>query len=271
MKVFDSNGNASDVQIETGTSYLTFVVEKTKCFNSIPEFFGDENTTTCDKLKVMYSNRVRGQKSIIPNLPVFPLTFFATINEGIAKAYTDTSNKIVKVEFSIPMTNGGALDLNSNSSLNVETNFKDLKNMQIYSTDGLKTQMILMYETHYLNANVQKEIPLVGVTDMLFSKFITDFQLQRPEGYTINSCEKETEVISQALNEVAWVVGKDETYQMVVNGQTIASKPSFAISKHYAGGAFYNNIGVSDLPRAIVASSISDIVYTLKLQDTETM
>ncbi|SHE85734.1 hypothetical protein SAMN05444362_102341 [Dysgonomonas macrotermitis] len=283
MRVLNQNGNISDLQVENGTFFLLFDVTKSQGYDSLPAFFGDLALPTSDTLKVLYTSRAGGQRTLIPSLPILPLTIAATMGEQHLKCYLDANGKINRVVFPVMIGAGGALSLDDNSYISVSTNFSSLAtitpsaaddglSLQIYAVDTVKSNLAFMYESIHLNASSQKAIDLTNSNQLIMSKQILDFQLLAKENqYSVNWSEREIESVARAQNDLLAMFGNDISATRVIQGQNVTSNLGFEAVTIASGGAYYNAIGVTDFATAKVTSKYDDRAYVLRVVDTSVL
>ncbi|MDH6309785.1 hypothetical protein M2451_002031 [Dysgonomonas sp. PFB1-18] len=277
MRVYNKDSNIADLQVENGTFFLLFDVTKTTGAASLPAFFGDLNLPTSDTLKVLYTSRTGGQRSLIPSLPVLPLAIAGTMGPQHIKCYFDSNGNINRVVFPVMIGAGGALTLDNNSYLSVSTNFGNLastasgneKSLRIYAVDTVKSNFAFMYESIHLNASSQKAIDLTNSNQLILSKEILDFQLlAKDTQYSVNWSEPEIEAVSRAQNDLLAMFGKDLVTNRTIQGASVASNLGFEAVEIASGGTYYNAIGVSDFITAKVTSRYDDRAYVLRVVDT---
>lgn len=280
MRVFNQNGNATDVQIENGTHFLMFDVRKAAGYDNLPAFFGDLNPLSSDNIKLLYNSRSSGQKAIIPALPVLPLAIAGTMGPQHIKVYLNGAGKIVRVVFPIMVGAGGALKLDNSSYLSISTNFSGLGTIeptvqddglavQIYAVDTVKSSLAFMYEVSHLNASAQKAVDLTNCNQLILPKQITDFQLlARDNDYSVNWSESEMEAVARAQNDLLAVFGTELTANRVIQGLNVSVNLGFEASKLASGGTYYDALGVSDFMTAKITSKYEDRAYLLRVVDT---
>lgn len=275
MKVFQGS-NVSDLQVENGCFFLLFDVTKTTSYDNLPAFFGDLNLSKADVLKVLYTSRDGGQRTLIPSLPVLPLAIAATMGPQHLKVYLDDNGKINRVVFPIMVGAGGALKLDNNSYLSVSTSFDGIAGtgepVKIYAVDTVKTSLAFMYESIHLNAASQKAIDLTNSNQLILSKQVLDFQLLAKENqYSVNWSEPEIESVARAQNDIAALYGRDLTANRVIQGATVPTNLGFEAVEIASGGVYYNAIGVTDFLTAKVTSQYDDRAYVLRVVDASTL
>ncbi|MDR0824307.1 MAG: hypothetical protein LBN74_04390 [Prevotella sp.] len=280
MRVFNENSNISDLQVENGTYFLLFDVTKTTPAPNLPAFFGDLNLPASDTLKVLYTSRSGGQRTLIPSLPVFPLAIAGTMGPQHLKVYQNNDGSIYRCVFPVMIGVGGALTLDNNSYISVSTNFSDLattgtgeeKSLRIYAVDTVKTNLALMYESIHLNASSQKAIDLTNCHQMVMSKQVLDYQLiARDSLYSVNWSEKEIEAVARAQNDLLAMFGSDLIANRIIQGATVPTNLGFEAVKFASGGSYYNALGVSDFITAKVTSQYDDRAYVLRVVDASTI
>lgn len=285
MRVSNTNQNVSDLQIENGTHFLLFDVRKTTAVDNLPAFFGDLNLGSSDVLKVLYTSRDGGQRTLIPSLPILPIAIAGTMGPQHLKVYLDATGKINRVVFPVLIGAGGALKLDDNSYLSVSTNFKDLKQVKpdtenptpdddrlglvIYAVDTIKSTLAFMYESIHLNASSQKAIDLTNSNQLILSKQILDFQLLAKDSqYSVNWSEREIEAVSRAQNDILAMSGRDLIANRQIQGEKVPANLGFEAVEFASGGTYYNAIGVTDFITAKVTSFKDDRAYVLRVTDT---
>lgn len=278
MRVYDDVKNSADLQVENGCHFLLFDVTKNTAKASLPDFFGDLNLSTADFLKVLYTSRKGGQRTLIPSLPVFPLSIAATMGPQHIQAYkqggSSNPDYIKRVVFPVLIGAGGALTLDDNSYVSVSTGFSDIAKIRIYAVDTVKSSLAFVYESIHLNASNQKTIDLTNCNQLLLSKQLRDFQLLARDSvdYSVNWDEQELEAVARAQNDMLAVSGKEIIGKRVINGQATEDLSlGFENDKVYSGGTFYNAIGVSDFVTAKVSTIYDDRAYVLRVVDTSTI
>lgn len=276
MRVYADTKNSSDLQVENGCHFLLFDVTKNTPKASIPDFFGDLNLASADYLKVLYTSRKGGQRTLIPSLPVFPLAIAATMGPQHIQAYKSAAdaNKIDRIVFPVLIGAGGALTLDDNSYVSVSTGFSDIKSLKIYAVDTVKSSLAFVYESIHLNASNQKTIDLTNCNQLILSKQLRDFQLLARDSvdYSVNWDEQELEAVARAQNDILAVTGKEIIGKRVINGQATEDLSlGFENLGVFSGGTFYNAIGVSDFVTAKVSTIYDDRAYVLRVVDTSTI
>lgn len=270
MKVFQSKQNVEDLQVENGLMFLLFDVKKSKGYDNLAAFFGDLVLSTSDTLKVLYTSRSGGQRTIIPSLPVLPVAIAATMGPQHIQAHEDAQGKINRVVFPVLIGVGGALTLNNNSYISVSTSFSDLADeegsLKIFAIDTTKSDFLMMYESIHLNASSMKEVDLSNCNQLITSKQLNDFQLiHAQDSYSVNWSEKELESVARAQNDLLSYRGKDVTAKRNIQGQQVDVNLGFLGNTVTSGGTFYNAIGVSDFKTAKITSVYDDRCYCLRV------
>lgn len=278
MKVYEDVKNSSDLQIENGCHFLLFDLTKNTAVDGLQAFFKDLNLSQADNLKVLYTSRKGGQRTLVPSLPVFPLAIAATMGPQHIQAYKQGGSTnpgyINRVVFPVMIGAGGALALDDNSYVSVSTGFSDVKSLKIYAVDTVKSSLAFVYESIHLNASNQKAIDLTNCNQLLVPKQLRDFQLlaKNSAEYSVNWDEKELEAVARAQNDVLAVVGTEITSTRVINGQNITDLvQGFTNELEFSGGAFYDAIGVTDFITAKVTTQYDDRAYVLRVVDTSTI
>jgi hypothetical protein len=281
MKVYSGNSNVTDLQVENGCMILLFDVRKTfgSAVYSLSEFFGDGSLSTADTIKLLYTNRGSGQKTIIPSLPVLPVTIAATMGPQHLKVYKDeTSGVISRVVFPVLVGIGGALKLDNNSYLSVTTNFSNLYSGGTYSAieisaiDTFKSDLVAVYESIHLNSGSQKVISLADSNQLILSKQIDDFQLTSTRtSYSVNWSEPEIEAVARAQNDILAAYGHDVTISRVIGGATISVNAGFTAFGFDSGGTWYDALGVSDFEIAKVTSKYEDRAYVVRILNADAL
>lgn len=270
MRVYNGSYNVEDLQIENGVMFLQFDVTKNGTYNNLAEFFGDLSLQTSDNLKVLYTSRSGGQRTIIPSLPVLPLAIAATMGPQHIQAHENEKGEINRVVFQVVIGVGGALTLNNNSYISVSSKFTDLKEMQIYAIDTTKSNFLMMYESIHLNASSMKEIDLSNCNQLITSKDLTDFQLiHAKDAYSVNWSEKELEAVARAQNDLLSYRGVDVMAKRNIQGKEVDANLGFKANSITSGGAFYNAIGVSDWKTCKITSFYDDRVYVLRVVEAD--
>lgn len=268
MKVYEGSLNTNDLQVENGVYFLLFDVTKTTPAANIPAFFGDLNLATGDNLKVLYTSRDGGQRTLIPSLPILPIAIAGTMGPQHIKAYTDGTGKITRVVFPVMIGAGGALALDNNSYISVSTNFSGISNLKIHAVDTVKSSFAFMYESIHLNASSQKSIDLANANQLIISKQVNDFQLLAKESlYSVNWSEAEIEAVARAQNDLLAYIGSDITATRVIQGSNVSVNLGFEATSFNSGGTFYNALGVTDFVTAKVTSTHDDRAYVLRVTD----
>lgn len=276
MKVYEGVLDTNDLQVENGVSFLLFDVTKKTAAASIPAFFGDLNLPLSDNLKVLYTSRDGGQRTLIPSLPILPLAIAATMGPQHIQAYkqggSTNPDYINRVVFPVMIGAGGALSLDNNSSVSVSTKFSGLSNLKIYAVDTVKSSFAFMYEAIHLNAFSQKSIDLVNANQLIISKQLELFQLiAKDSQYSVNWAEPEIEAVARAQNDLLAYVGNGLTGTRVIQGSNQTVDLGFEALSFMSGGMFYNAIGVTDFVTAKVTSTYDDRAYVLRVVDTSTI
>lgn len=278
MRVFNSNQNCTDLQVENGCHFLLFDVTKNTAVNGLQAFFGDLNLSQADNLKLLYTSRKGGQRTLIPSLPVFPLAIAATMGPQHIQAYQQGGSTnpgyINRVVFPVMVGAGGALALDDNSYISVTTGFSDVKGLKVYAVDTVKSSLAFVYESIHMNASNQKAVDLTNCNQLITPKQLLDFQLLAKNSveYSVNWDEKELEAVARAQNDVLAVVGLEETATRVINGQNVSAPgQSFQNVLEYSGGAFYDAIGVTDFVTAKITTANDDRVYVLRVVDVSVL
>jgi hypothetical protein len=276
MRVANQNSNVADLQVENGTFFLLFDVTKTIAAANLPAFFGDLNLPSSDTLKVLYTSRSGGQRTLIPSLPVLPLSIAATMGPQHIKVYLDGSGNINRVVFPVMIGAGGALTLDNNSYLSVSTSFQGLaansgddKSLRIYAVDTVKSNFAFIYESIHLNASSQKAVDLTNSNQLILSKEILDFQLLSKETqYSVNWSEPEIEAVARAQNDVLAMFGTDLIATRTIQGASVSVNLGFEGVEIASGGTYYDAIGVTDFITAKVTAKYDDRAYLLRVVDT---
>lgn len=276
MRVYNQDTNISDLQVENGTFFLLFDVIKAAGADNLPAFFGDLNLPTSDTLKVLYTSRSGGQRTLIPSLPILPLAIAGTMGPQHIKCYLDTNGKINRVVFPVIIGAGGALTLDNNSYLSVSTSFSGLatttgteKALRIYAVDTVKSNLAFMYESIHLNASSQKAIDLTNANQLITSKELLDFQLLAKETqYSVNWSEPEIEAVARAQNDVLAMFGNDLSVPKTIQGASVTTNLGFEAIEVASGGTYYDAIGVTDFVTAKVTTRYDDRAYVLRVVDT---
>jgi hypothetical protein len=276
MRVYNQNSNIADLQVENGTFFLLFDVTKTTSVANLPAFFGDLNLPTSDTIKVLYTSRTGGQRTLIPSLPVLPLAIAATMGPQHLKCYLDSGGKITRVVFPVMIGAGGALTLDNNSYLSVSTNFQGLAtntgnelSLRIYAVDTVKSNFAFMYESIHLNASSQKAIDLTNSNQLIVSKELLDFQLlAKDTQYSVNWSEPEIEAVARAQNDILAMFGADLIATKTIQGSSVSANLGFEAVEIASGGAYYDAIGVTDFVTAKITTRYDDRAYVLRVVDT---
>ncbi len=256
MKLYDAALNATNLQVETGTAYLKFDIEKTQGYDTVGAFFGygkDKN----DKLEVRITSPNYGGKNLVPLMPIFPLMVMAGTGPNNMKAYKDAQGKIYRVTGNVIIGHNGALKLNAGFNLNVETNIQNLKNLRIYAIDSNRAGLANIYDSTFLNPLSEKVIDLLDARLVCMSKSIRTVQLTTKDSYTVNLSEPEVSDISNGIDDLSIEIGKEVTEDGVVT--------SFVADQTMTGGNYYSCLGVTDYFNAKITSDKSDYVYTSRL------
>jgi hypothetical protein len=277
MKVYNGTQNCSDLQVENGCYFLLFDLKKDTAYPGIQHFFNDLNLSTADNLKVLYTSRKGGQRTLVPSLPVFPLAIAATMGPQHIIAYQQGGSTnptyINRVVFPVMIGAGGALTLDDNSYVSVSTGFGNVSALSIYAVDTVKSALAFVYESIHLNASNQKSIDLTNCNQLILSKQLRDFQLLTRDSveYSVNWDEKELEAVARAQNDVLAVVGTELTGTRVINGESVAVVLGIQNLIEFSGGTFYDAIGVTDFSSAKVTTLYDDRAYVLRVTDTSTI
>lgn len=278
MKVYDSNVNATDVQVENGCHVLLFDITKNTAVEGLQAFFGDLNLSQADNLKVLYTSHKGGQRTLIPSLPIFPLGIAATMGPQHIQAYKQGGSTnpgyIKRVIIPVMIAAGGALPLGDNSYISVTSQFSDLQNLKIYAIDTVKSSLAFVYESIHLNASNQRAIDLTNCNQLIMPKQLRDFQLlaRNSAEYSVNWDEKELEAVARSQNDVLAVVGSEIVSTRVINGQNVPNLvQGFVNELEFSGGCFYDAIGVTDFITAKVTTVYDDRAYVLRVVDTATL
>jgi hypothetical protein len=276
MKVFSGNQNATDLQVENGCMVLLLDVRKTaaKASPTLAGFLGDLDLSSSDTLKVLYTNRSGGQKTVIPSLPVLPVSIAGTMGPQHIKVYLDDDGNVCRTVLPVLVGIGGALKLDNNSYLSVTTNFANLDqaggsdspSLSIYAIDTFKTDLIAVYESIHLNASSQKAISLADSNQLILPKQISDFQLTSTKtAYSVNWSESEMEAVARAQNDILAAYGTDITAVRVIQGVNQSVNMGFQASRIDSGGTWYDALGVSDFEIAKVTSKFEDRAYVVRI------
>jgi hypothetical protein len=286
MRVYNDSKDVSDLQVENGTFFLLFDVRKSAGFATLPDFFGDLALGTTDTIKVLYTSRSGGQRTLIPSLPVLPVAIAGTMGPQHIKCYLDSSGKINRVVFPVMIGAGGALPLDDNSYISVSTHFTGLSNITnptvkpdddrealvIYAVDTVKSNLAFMYESIHLNASSQKSIDLTNCNQLIMSKQLNDFQLLSKEvAYSVNWSQAEIEAVARAQNDVLAAFGQDLIKNRVIQGETVPVNLGFEEIEFASGGTYYNAIGVTDFVTAKITSTNDDRAYVLRVVDASVL
>jgi hypothetical protein len=271
MLVFQGTTNLSERQIETGCGNLLLKITKNTAVDSLVEFFGAQNLDNEDKITVRYNSRSMGQKALIPSLPLFPLAVAATTGPNHIIAVEQPDGKIKSVELTIQLGVNGALKLDGNSTISVNTQISDLQSLEVYSMDGVPTSLAYQYNNTRLDGNVVRDIALTNINKIVLDPMVLNVDLISGKGYTVNLAAKELEDISQGLNDIIALRGKPITYSRTYHGDTYNVTTGIEATKTYTGGTFYNVIGVSDYEVMKVSALKDCFVYTAVLTDLSTL
>jgi hypothetical protein len=80
MRIYTGTSNVTDLQIQTSTSVLMFELTKTAPAPSLFHFFGQNQATNRDVIRLLYNDNVVGQRSIINGLDVLPVALIGTVS-----------------------------------------------------------------------------------------------------------------------------------------------------------------------------------------------
>jgi len=267
MLVFKGNTNLSEKQIETGCGSLLFRITKKVAASTIHEFFGEQDLNGSDKLTVRYNSRSMGQIAVIPSLPIFPLAIACTTGPNHIIAIEDATGKIKTVELTIQLGVNGALKLDGNSTISLNTNFSGLddtvgvNSLEVYSIDGVPTDLIYMYTNTKCSANVMQSINLQNVNKLVLDPCVDTVDLISSGGYTVNLASAEIEDISQGLNDILALRGKEITYQRDNFGSKHTVKTGIEATKVYTGGTWFPVLGVADYEMIKITASQECYIY----------
>jgi len=259
MLVFKGSNNPNEKQIETGCGSLLFRITKNTAVDSLVKFFKDDDLNGFDKLTVRHNSRSMGQTAVIPSLPIFPLAIACTTGPNHIIAIEDATGKIKTVELTIQIGVNGALKLDNNSTLSLNTNISDLQEIEIFSIDGVPTELIYMYSNNKLDANVEKTVNLANINKLILDPMVDTADLISSGGYSVNLTSAEIEDISQGLNDIAILQGKEIKYNRTNPSYEV--KTGIRATSVYTGGTFYPVIGVSDYESARITSKQDCYIY----------
>jgi len=246
MLVYKGTNNLSEKQIETGCGSILMRITKKTAVDTLVKFFSDDDLNGSDKMTARYVSRGIGQIALIPSLPMFPLAVGCTTGPNHIIAIEDTAGNIKTVELTIQFGVNGALKLDGNTSISLMTNISDLEQLEVYSIDGVPTDLCYVYNTIIAQGGAQRDVNLRNVNKIILDPMVTGADLISSGGYTVNLAQAEIDDISQGLNDVVALRGKEITYTRKNNGDTYPVKTGIEATKTYTGGTFYPVLGVAN-------------------------
>ncbi|MBF0574415.1 hypothetical protein [Dysgonomonas sp. GY617] len=233
--------------------------------------------STTDELKVLYTSRSAGQRSLIPSLPVFPLAVAATMgpDEIIAYRQGGSTNPtyINRVVFRVFVGAGGALALDDNAYLSVSTGFgeaaNNLQKLVISAVDTTKTTLAYMYEVVHLNAKSQKSIDLANCNQIILPKQLDDFQLKAKDSlYSVNWSRREIESVARGQNDLLALIGSGVSGVRTILGENHTVDLGFIGDTTVPGGTYYDALGITSFESVKITTEFDDRVYLLRAVDT---
>lgn len=202
MKVLESFTGAvkSDIQIQTSVAKLLFIVQD----NTYADL-GKNVEDVLSKIHVRIDKAgPRGQKQMVPKIPLRVLAEKAAINEGFI--FNITSEGVITAKCTVDLTDDGYLACFEQEylSLTVESELPDYS-MTIHALDSpTKSETFIHYDPVLVNS-ITKDIPLDNADGIIFplDGEIDEINFEF-EGKSFKYNEEELKAVMRDINDIAY-------------------------------------------------------------------